>query len=223
MFACLRDQRSTENLTLQNISNTIQLLFGIAKQNESPRYSFIQDTLQVLGAILWGIDFRLQEVEHELALISNKDARSIRPLIAIELARYPQYLVEKAEAERNANGLNQQAQETQVPGTKKRARSADNDDDMVGKEEPQSKQPHQIAQPKRSRFHSAISNSQAVSNNGIVAPKGNVFSDVHAIAPPPQHQQLFNAANVNAATVSLPPAGDDEMDVDMDGGMEMDL
>lgn len=107
-----------------------------------------------------------------------------------------------------------------MPGTKKRARSADDDDDdMVDKEEPQLEQPRQISQPKRSRFHSAISTSQDVSNNGIVAPKGNVFSGINAIAPPPQQQQLSKAANVNAATVPLPPAGDDDMDVDM--GMEL--
>lgn len=156
VFACLREQRSTENVTLQRISDTLQLFFSKVKQNESPCDSFSEDTVQVLGTIDWGINFRLEEVEHELAYINNNDARCIRPLTAIELAGYPEYLVEKAEAAQNANGLNQQGQETRVPGIKKRARSADDDDDMVNKEEPQAKQPRQIAQLRLNRFQPPV-------------------------------------------------------------------
>ena len=111
-----------------------------------------------------------------------------------------------------------------MQGTKKRARSVDDVDYMVNKEDPQAKQPRQIAQPRLSRFHRANSNSQPVSNNGVVAPKDKVFSDIRAIAPSPQQQQqqrLGNAAHVNAANFALPPAGNDDMDVDMDGNLDM--
>ena len=107
VFACLRDQRSTENVSLQRISDSIQLLFSNVNQNQSPRHSFSEGTLQVLGTIHWGINFRLEEVEHELAYISNNDAGSIRPFTAIELAGYPQYLAEKAELEQNTKSLNE--------------------------------------------------------------------------------------------------------------------
>ena len=225
VFAYLRDQRSTENVSLQRISDTIQLLFSNINQNDIPRYSVIEGTRHVLGTIHWEINFRLEEVEHELAYIDNNDARCIRPFTAIELAGYPQYLAKEAEAEQNTNGLNQQAQGAQVPGIKKRPRSVDDDDYMVKKKEPKAKQPRQIAEPRLSRFQRANSNSQAVSNNGVVALEDNLFSDIRAIAPPPQQQQqqqqqLGNAARVNATNVALPPAGDDDMDMDVDGNME---
>lgn len=106
-------------------------------------------------------------------------------------------------------------------GIKKRARSADDYDDMINKEEPQAKQSRETAQGRLDRFQRANSNSHAVSNTGIGALNGNVFSDIRAIAHPPQ-QQLANATNVYAANVVLFPAGADDMNMDMEGDMEME-
>ena len=217
VFACLRHQRLDENVTLHRISEDVKLLLDIAKQSDNPRHSFTEGTLQVFGAILSAIDFRLEEVEIELALINNNDARLIRPLTIAELD--VQYLVNKAATQDKVNGHREERQENHVPGTKKRARRSHDDDEMAAAEQPQAKQPHPIAQPRRSRFLHADSNSQAVCNTGIVAPQANVFPGIQVVVPPPQQQQQL----ANAANFPLPPAGEDDMDVDMDEGIEMGL